>query len=102
MANKITRPKAIEILRAREEGKKAEDLAKEYGVSTYTIYAIWRGDRWGNLPGKQQRSGPERLSAEAVAFIKESKGKASPEELATKFGCGTQAIISIWRGYRHK
>jgi Mor family transcriptional regulator len=102
MANKITRLKAIEILKARDDGKTAPELAKEYGVSTFTIYAIWRGDRWGNLPGKQEKTGPERLSDEAVMIIKDQKGKTSPEELAERFGCGTQAIISIWRGYRHK
>jgi Mor family transcriptional regulator len=47
---KLREYQVMEILAKREAGVPVREMAKEYGVSSVTIYAILKGESWRDSP----------------------------------------------------
>ena len=81
-------------------------LAAQYGVSTATISAIWRGQNWAWLPDapppmeamsqKGEHNPAAKLSEESVRAIRGAQGVIPRKALATQYHVSPLTISAIW------
>lgn len=48
-ASKLTKEQAIEVIKRRKSGERAEDIAQDYVITKWTVYDIMKGNSWKEL-----------------------------------------------------
>jgi hypothetical protein len=87
----------IRKLRGVMSGPKVGSL---YGVGHGSIYHIWRGKGWQNVPGADQEIPPpaprRKLTPDDVRQIREMQGTHTSYVLAEMFGVRHTTICDVW------
>jgi len=87
--SKLTREQAIEIIKRRKKGEKAEFISKDYGITHWTVYDLMKGKSW---PDIDRNSIQGEAAKDAVGRIKNTQTKLSEsqvKQLKTKLNKGS-------------